>query len=162
MSNIGLTVACKEQGFQYHASKVGDRYVLEDMKKLGGVMGGEESGHMILLDHHTTGDGIIAAMRLVAAVVQEGKPLSELAGLMRVFPQKLINVEVASKPPVESLPGLVKVIKEVEAELGDEGRVLVRFSGTQNVCRVMVEGPSDDVTQKYCETVAAAVKEAMG
>jgi len=162
MSNIGLTVACKEQGFGYHASKVGDRYVLEDMKELGSVMGGEESGHIILLDNHTTGDGIIAAMRLVAAMVQEGKPLSELAGLMRVFPQKLINVEVASKPAVESLPELVKVIKEVEGELGDEGRVLVRFSGTQNVCRVMVEGPSDEVTQKYCEIVVAAVKQSMG
>ena len=162
MSNIGLTVACKEQGFGYHASKVGDRYVLEDMKELGSVMGGEESGHIILLDNHTTGDGIIAAMRLVAAMVQEGKPLSELAGLMRVFPQKLINVEVASKPAVESLPELVKVIKEVEGELGEEGRVLVRFSGTQNVCRVMVEGPSDEVTQKYCEIVVAAVKQSMG
>jgi len=81
---------------------------------------------------------------------------------MRVFPQKLINVEVASKPAVESLPELVKVIKEVEGELGDEGRVLVRFSGTQNVCRVMVEGPSDELTQKYCEIVVAAVKQAMG
>jgi phosphoglucosamine mutase len=162
MSNIGFGLACKKEGFKYHASKVGDRYVLEDMKKLGGVMGGEESGHIILLDHHTTGDGIIAAMRLVAAMVQEGKPLSELARLMKVFPQKLINVEVTQKPAIDTVPEIVEVIRQVEAELGEEGRVLVRFSGTQNMCRVMVEGPSDELTAEFCETVANAVKKAIG
>ena len=94
MSNLGLSVACKKYGFKHHASKVGDRYVLEDMQRLGAVIGGEESGHVIFLDHHTTGDGILTALQLIAAMLKAGKPLSELARLMDVFPQKLINVDV--------------------------------------------------------------------
>ena len=162
MSNLGLTVACKKYGFKHHASKVGDRYVLEDMRKLNGVIGGEEAGHMIFLEHHTTGDGIIAALQLVAAMVKEGKPLSELAGMMDIFPQKLINVDVKSKPDVDKVPKLVEAIKQVENELGDEGRVLVRYSGTQNMCRVMVEGPTDAVTEKYCKQIADVVKSEIG
>lgn len=162
MSNLGLTVACRKYGFQHHASKVGDRYVLEDMQRLDAVIGGEESGHVIFLDHHTTGDGILTAMQLLAAMIKTGKPLSELAALMDVYPQKLINVEVKSKPEISSVPALVEAIKAVEAELGDQGRVLVRYSGTQNMCRVMVEGPSDEVTEKYCRQVADVVKEAIG
>jgi len=161
MSNIGLTVACKKYGFAHHASKVGDRYVLEDMQRLGAVIGGEESGHMIFLDHHTTGDGILTAMQLIAAMVSEAKPLSELAALMDVFPQKLMNVEVTNKPDIASVPQVMKVIQEVEARLGDEGRVLVRYSGTQNLCRVMVEGPADDVTETYCAQIAEVVKAAL-
>ncbi|MBP7139290.1 MAG: phosphoglucosamine mutase, partial [Syntrophaceae bacterium] len=141
MSNLGLTVACKKYGFRHHASKVGDRYVLEDMKRLDGIIGGEEAGHMIFLDHHTTGDGIIAALQLVAAMIKEGKPLSELARMMDIFPQKLINVDVKRKPNIEDVPKLVEAIRQAESELGGEGRVLVRYSGTQNMCRVMVEGP---------------------
>ena len=162
MSNLGLTVACKKYGFRHHASKVGDRYVLEDMKKLDGIIGGEEAGHMIFLDHHTTGDGIIAALQLVAAMVKEGKPLSELARMMDIFPQKLINVDVKSKPDIDKVPKLVDAIKQVEKELGDEGRVLVRYSGTQNMCRVMVEGPSDAVTEKYCRQLADVVRSEIG
>jgi len=161
MSNIGLSIACKRYGFSHHASKVGDRYVLEDMQRLGSVIGGEESGHMIFLDHHTTGDGILTAMQLVAAMVSEDKPLSELAALMDVFPQKLVNVEVTKKPDIASVPEVMTVIREVEARLGDEGRVLVRYSGTQNVCRVMVEGPTDDQTETYCSRIAEAVKTAL-
>ena len=162
MSNLGLTVACKKYGFRHHASKVGDRYVLEDMKKLDGIIGGEEAGHMIFLDHHTTGDGIIAALQLVAAMVKEGKPLSELARMMDIFPQKLINIDVKSKPDIDKVPKLVDAIKQVEKELGDEGRVLVRYSGTQNMCRVMVEGPSDAVTEKYCRQLADVVRSEIG
>ena len=162
MSNLGLRVACKKYGFKYHASKVGDRYVLEDMMRLGSVIGGEESGHMIFLDHHTTGDGIITAIQLIAAMVRTGKPLSELARMMDVYPQKMINVDVKSKPDVSTVPEIVKAIQGVEKELGDDGRVLVRYSGTQNMCRVMVEGPSDDVTGKYCKEIADIVKSALG
>ncbi|MEN6360195.1 MAG: phosphoglucosamine mutase [Smithella sp.] len=162
MSNLGLTVACKKYGFRHHASKVGDRYVLEDMKKLDGIIGGEEAGHMIFLDHHTTGDGIIAALQLVAAMVKEGKPLSELASMMDIFPQKLINIDVKSKPDIDKVPKLADAIQQVEKELGDEGRVLVRYSGTQNMCRVMVEGPSDSVTEKYCRQLAEVVKSEIG
>ena len=162
MSNLGLTFACKKYGFKHHATKVGDRYVLEDMLRLGAVIGGEESGHMIFLDHHTTGDGIITALQLIAAMIREKRPLSELARMMEVFPQKLINVPVKSKPDISTVPQVVAAIKQTEAELGDRGRVLVRYSGTQNACRVMVEGPSDDLTQKYCKQIADAVKAALG
>jgi len=162
MSNLGLTVACKKYGFKHHASKVGDRYVLEDMKRLDGIIGGEEAGHMIFLDHHTTGDGIIAALQLAAAMIKEGKPLSELARMMDIFPQKLINVDVKRKPNIEDVPKLVEAIRQAESELGGEGRVLVRYSGTQNMCRVMVEGPSDAVTEKYCRQIADVVKSELG
>lgn len=158
MSNLGLRVACKKYGFKHHASKVGDRYVLEDMKKMGAILGGEDAGHMIFLRHHTTGDGIIAGLQLVAAMVKEGKPLSELARMMDIFPQKLINIDVKSKPDLDKVPKLVEAIKQIEKELGEEGRVLVRYSGTQNMCRVMVEGPSDALTAKYCQQLADIVK----
>ena len=162
MSNLGLSIACRKYGFKHHASKVGDRYVLEDMQRLGAVIGGEESGHLIFLNHHTTGDGIIAALQLIAAMIRGNKTLSELANMMDIFPQKLINVEVKSKPDISTVPKVVEAIKQVEAELGDQGRVLVRYSGTQNACRVMVEGPSDDVTEKYCGQIADVVRNALG
>ncbi len=162
MSNLGLRLACKKYGFRHHASKVGDRYVLEDMLKMGSVLGGEDAGHMIFLDHHTTGDGIIAALQLVAALIKENKPLSELARMMDIFPQKLINVDVTSKPAIDQIPRLLEAIKQAEKELGDEGRVLVRYSGTQNMCRVMVEGPTDAVTLKYCRQLADIVKSEIG
>jgi phosphoglucosamine mutase len=162
MSNMGLSVACKKYGFKNHAAKVGDRYVLEDMQRLGGVLGGEESGHVIFLDHHTTGDGLLTAMQLLAAMLKAGKPLSELGGLMDVFPQKLINVDVKSKPEIQSVPEIVEAIAQVEAELKDQGRVLVRYSGTQNMCRVMVEGPTDEITEKYARQLADAVEAAIG
>ena len=162
MSNLGLRVACRKYGFRHHASKVGDRYVLEDMLGMGSVIGGEEAGHMIFLDHHTTGDGIIAAMQLIAAMVREGKPLSEMAAMMDIFPQKLINVDVKRKPEIETVPRLIEAIRQAERELGDEGRVLVRYSGTQNMCRVMVEGPSAEVTEKYCKEIADIVRSELG
>lgn len=162
MSNMGLSVACKKYGFRNHAAKVGDRYVLEDMQRLGATLGGEESGHVIFLDRHTTGDGILTAMQLLAAMIEAGKPLSELAKMMEIFPQKLINVEVKSKPDLESVPQIVESIKQVEAELKGEGRVLVRYSGTQNMCRVMVEGPSKEITERYASQLAEVVKAAIG
>jgi phosphoglucosamine mutase len=162
MSNLGLTLACRKYGFKHHASKVGDRYVLEDMQRLGAVVGGEDSGHMIFLDHHTTGDGILTALQLIAAMIKEDKPLSELAKVMDVFPQKLINVPVKSKPDISSVPKVVEAIKGAEAELGEQGRVLVRYSGTQNACRVMVEGPTESLTETLCRQIADVVKAALG
>jgi phosphoglucosamine mutase len=132
------------------------------MQRLGAVVGGEESGHMIFLDHHTTGDGILTALQLLAAMLKTGTPLSELATLMEVYPQKLINVDVKSKPDITTVPAIVEAIAQVEAELKDEGRVLVRYSGTQNMCRVMVEGPTPEVTEKYCRMVADVVGDAIG
>ena len=162
MSNLGLSVACKRQDINRHESKVGDRYVLEDMQRLGAVIGGEESGHVILLDHHTTSDGVITALQLIAAMIREQKTLSQLAAMMDVYPQRLINVEVRNKPEISSVPHLMEAIKDVETQLGDQGRVLVRYSGTQNLCRVMVEGPTDHVTEKYCSRIAHEVESALG
>ena len=162
MSNIGLGMTCKKYGFKHHASKVGDRYVLEDMQRLGAVIGGEDSGHMIFLEHHTTGDGIIAAIQLIAAMIREDKPLSELAKIIEIFPQTLINVEVNAKPDISTVPQVLNSIKQVETALGDQGRVLVRYSGTENLCRVMVEGPTEELTQKYCSQIAREVEDALG
>ena len=162
MSNLGFTLACKKYGFTHHASKVGDRYVLEDMQRLGAVVGGEDSGHMIFLDHHTTGDGILTALQLLAAMLKTGRPLSELAAQMDVYPQKLINVDVRSKPEIATVPAIVDAIRQVESELKDQGRVLVRYSGTQNMCRVMVEGPTAEATERYCRMVADVVGQAIG
>jgi phosphoglucosamine mutase len=162
MSNLGLKVACKKLGIRHHASKVGDRYVLEDMIRLGATIGGEDAGHMIFLDHHTTGDGIVTAIQLIAAMVETGNPLSELSRIMEVYPQKLINVDVKSKPDISSLPKVVEVIKQVESELRDEGRVLVRYSGTQNMCRVMIEGPTQELTEKCCQQIADVIRDTIG
>ena len=161
MSNLGLTLACKKYGFRHHASKVGDRYVLEDMQRFGSVLGGEESGHIIFLDHHTTGDGILTALQLIAAMLKAGKSLSELARLMDVLPQKLINVDVKRKPDIATVPEIVEAVRQVEAELKEQGRVLIRYSGTQNMCRVMVEGPTREVTESYCKQLSQIVQKAL-
>ena len=162
MSNLGLTVACEKYGYKHHASKVGDRYVLEDMRRLGASLGGEDSGHVIFLNHHTTGDGELTALQLVATMLRTGKPLSELAAAMDVFPQVLVNVDVASKPPISTLPEVARAIEQAETELAGKGRVLVRYSGTQNLCRVMVEGPTEDVTREHAESIAAVVRTSIG
>jgi len=157
MSNMGLHLACEKYELVNHVAQVGDRYVLEDMRRLGAVLGGEESGHMIFLEHQTTGDGILAGLQLVAAMLLGDRPLSELAGLMEVLPQTLINVEVAIKPPLETLPEIGAAVARAEAELGGRGRVLIRYSGTQNMCRVMVEGPSPESTDRLARELAQVV-----
>ena len=162
MSNMGLTAACGRLGIERHASRVGDRRILQDMLRLGAIAGGEESGHIILLDHHTTSDGMITALQVMAAMVRKGSTLSELASLMDIYPQKLINVPVGRKPALSTVPQVQDIISVAEKELGSEGRVLVRYSGTQNVCRVMVEGPSVEVTEKYCRLIAEQVSAALG
>ena len=162
MSNLGLRLALKNLGIKYLMAQVGDRYVLEQMKTSGAVLGGEDSGHMIFLNHHTTGDGILTALQLIAAMQIESRPLSELSQIMDVFPQVLVNIEVKEKPDLKSIPELEAVIKSVEASLGEEGRVLVRYSGTQPLCRVMVEGPTKAKTKEYCNRIADIVKEIIG
>ena len=162
MSNLGLRVACKKHGFRHHASKVGDRYVIEEMLRLGGNLGGEDSGHMIFLNHHSTGDGILAALQLISAMLRTGKPLSELAEWMELYPQELINVKVKSKPDISTVPEIAEVIAQTEKDLGEQGRVLVRYSGTENLCRVMVEGPTQEVTLKHCSRIADVVKRVLG
>jgi phosphoglucosamine mutase len=161
MSNLGLTLACKRLGLQNHAAQVGDRHVLEDMQRLGAVLGGEDSGHTIFRDHHTTGDGIITALQVISAMLSSGQPISELAKAMDVLPQKLINVDVGRKPDIATVPEIVAAIHQAEAELGEQGRVLVRYSGTQNMCRVMVEGPTLGTTERLCQQLAEVVRTAL-
>jgi phosphoglucosamine mutase len=162
MSNFGFFIALKKLGIQEGVSKVGDRYVLEMMQEKGAVIGGEESGHVIFLNHHTTGDGIITALQLLRVLRHYGQPLSELAKVMTLSPQKIINVDVKSKPPLEGIPEIQKAVKAAEAELKDTGRVLIRYSGTQSMCRVMVEGPTEEMTGRLTRTLADVVRKCIG
>ena len=162
MSNLGLGIALKKMGIKHIASMVGDRYVMEDMIAGGAVIGGEDSGHMIFLDHHTTGDGILSALRLIEAMLNTSKPLSELASVMDVFPQVLLGVEVKEKPDIGTIPEIVDIIKSVESSLGEQGRVLVRYSGTQSLCRVMVEGPTVEDTERHCRKIVEVVRTMLG
>ena len=161
MSNFGFGLALKGMGIRHGASKVGDRYVLEMMQERDAVLGGEASGHMIFLNHHTTGDGIVTALQLLAAMNAAKKPLSSLAELMHLFPQQIINVDVAKKPPLEELPKLQAAVQAAEAELGEKGRVLIRYSGTQSMCRVMVEGPTEETTRRLARHLADTVRECL-
>jgi phosphoglucosamine mutase len=158
MSNIGLGLALSRFGIALVTTQVGDRYVLREMLSRGASIGGEDSGHMIFLDHHNAGDGIITAMKLVSAMKKTGTRLSELANLMKVFPQRLINVRVKDKRPIETAPKIVAAVERVEKILGDGGRVLVRYSGTQPMCRVMVEAPTHEETERYCGEIAEVVR----
>ena len=158
MSNLGLSVAFQKLGIDSVFAPVGDRFVLEEMLARGAIIGGEDSGHLIFLQHHTTGDGLITALQVLAAMKKEDKPLSKLASIMTVFPQMLINIDVKRKPEIETVPEIMAVIKQAEKTLGDKGRVLVRYSGTQNMCRVMVEGPTKKETETHCRRIADVVK----
>ncbi len=162
MSNLGLTQALKKMGISHQTARVGDRHVIKMMKENGAVLGGEDSGHIIFADYHTTGDGMMAALRLLEAIQNYNKPLSELAGLMNVFPQVLLNVQVRKKPDISTLPKVMKQIRKVEKNLEGKGRVLVRYSGTQNLCRVMVEGSVAKETEKYCKSIADVIRENIG
>ncbi len=162
MSNIGLKVALQRMGLNHVVTSVGDRNVYQEMIRRGAVLGGEESGHIIFLQHHSTGDGMLSALQLVAAMEYLDRPLSELAQLMEVFPQVLLNVSVTRKPLLSEIPEVSEVIKKVENELGRNGRVLVRYSGTESVCRVMVEGDEEDKIKNYAEEIAAAIVKSIG
>lgn len=162
MSNLGLRLALKDLGIEHLMTQVGDRYVLEQMNASGAVIGGEDSGHIIFLDQHTTGDGMLSAIRLIQTMHDEDMTLSELSQVMVVFPQVLLNIEVTRKPAIESIVPIMDSIRSVEKNLGEKGRVLVRYSGTQPLCRVMVEGPDRDETQQYCQQIADIVKTTLG
>jgi phosphoglucosamine mutase len=162
MSNMGLGQALKKMGIKHMTTAVGDRYVMEKMVSSKAVLGGEDSGHMIFLNYHTTGDGILSALRLIQAMKEESKPLSELCKIMTLFPQILINVNVARKPDLKNIMEIKDAIKSVEIALGQKGRVVVRYSGTQQICRIMVEGPTIDETRKYCLHLADIVRDTLG
>jgi phosphoglucosamine mutase len=162
MSNMGLEIALKNQGIQFVRTAVGDRYVADAMRKGGFNLGGEQSGHLIYLDHTSTGDGVVAALKTMTVMLREGKPLSELAQVMQQMPQVLVNVQVSSKPPMEQLPAVTKAIDRVEAQLGEEGRVLVRYSGTEPKARVMIEGSDQAQINAFADEIADELREAVG
>jgi phosphoglucosamine mutase len=157
MSNMGLTVALDGFGVDQEVTPVGDRHVVEAMRSQGAVLGGEDSGHVIFLEHHTTGDGILSALQLLSSMTYFREPLSKLAGLMTVFPQILMNVPVKSKPDLETLPEVKERIEAVERDLGDMGRVLVRYSGTEPLCRVMVEGRDQNEVGAHAREIAKVI-----
>ncbi|MCO1576475.1 phosphoglucosamine mutase [Crossiella sp. SN42] len=159
MSNLGLHLAMREHGVTLRTTAVGDRYVLEELRANGYSLGGEQSGHVVLPSHATTGDGLLTALRLMARMAHTGKSLADLAGVMRRLPQVLINVKVTDKAAVAAASSVAGAVAEVEAELAGNGRVLLRPSGTEQLVRVMVEAPTQeaaqDAAQRLAEVVAA-------
>lgn len=157
MSNLGLEATLKPLGVTVERVQVGDRYVVARMREGHFALGGEQSGHIILSEYATTGDGLAAALAVLGVAVREGKALSELGAEMRRFPQRLESFEVASKPPLESLPNTQALIARAEGELGSNGRVLVRYSGTQRMARVMVEGPALEQVNRLVSELSASL-----
>jgi phosphoglucosamine mutase len=162
MSNLGLDQAIAKAGGRVLRTRVGDRYVVEELRRGGYSFGGEQSGHLIFLDHATTGDGTVAALALLAVMVESGRSVSELASCMTVFPQAQLGLQVSSKPELESLPEVMRSIRDVEKKLGGSGRVLVRYSGTEPKVRVLVEGPDQKVIDSYAAQIAGELKKAIG
>ncbi|HET8538267.1 MAG TPA: phosphoglucosamine mutase [Anaeromyxobacter sp.] len=162
MSNLGLERALAPVKGRVVRTAVGDRYVVDEMRRSGYNFGGEQSGHLIFLDHVTTGDGVAAALNVLAVMRREGRPLSELARCFEPVPQSLVNVVVREKRPLGDLPGVGRAIAAVERALGAEGRVLVRFSGTENKARVLVEGPDARRIRAHAEQIADELRKALG
>lgn len=153
MSNIGFVKRLNEEGIEHKQTDVGDSVVCRGMEEVGAVLGGEEAGHIILSSYHTSGDGVLSALMMLRALKHFGKPLSELAKGFKSYPKVLKNIVVKTKPEISSLPELVELIKIIEEELGEDGRVLVRYSGTEPKCRVMVEGLDEVQVEKYVDRI---------
>lgn len=162
MSNLGLEMALKTEGAQIIKAQVGDRYIVEAMRKHGLNLGGEQSGHVVFLDHNTTGDGMIAALKILAIMKKTGKRLSELKKQMVQYPQVLENVFVRQKDEFSKHPKILDAIKKVEGALGDKGRVLVRYSGTEPLARVMVEGEDYQKINEYVQEIAQVLRAQLG
>ena len=158
MSNIGFYKAIEENGLQSVKTAVGDRYVVEKMRNNSYSLGGEQSGHIILMNYATTGDGILTAVKLADIIKKSGKSLEELANEVNIYPQKLVNIKVVDKKTAMEDEEVLSECTKVEKELEANGRILLRASGTENLIRVMVEASSDELTDKYCEQVAAIVR----
>ena len=162
MSNIGLEIALREKGIELIRAQVGDRYVLEELLDRGAKLGGEQSGHIIFPDISLAGDGMITAIELLRAVLASGRSLGNLATQMTRYPQLLVNIPVRSKPPIETLPEVVAEIERVERELEGRGRLLVRYSGTENLARVMIEGEDESKVKEQANLIAEALRRAIG
>jgi len=162
MSNFGFIKAMEKLGIEVIRSPVGDRYVIQDMLKHDANLGGEQSGHMIFLDHNTTGDGLVCALQVLRIMIETDSKLSDLAAIFTRYPQAVVNVKVNTKPPLDTLSAVNQARQNVEKTLGDSGRVLVRYSGTENICRVMVEGPKFKQVHEMATAIATAVESEIG
>jgi len=163
MSNMGLEIALKKSGIRMLRANVGDKYVLEEMLKMGATLGGEQSGHIIFRDGDgTTGDGLLTALRLMDIIVRSGKPLAELVSDLKVFPQKIQNVRVREKTPFSQVPAVQAAIEAAERDLDGNGRVVVRYSGTEALARVMVEAESEDKMRAHTAAISAEIQKALG
>jgi phosphoglucosamine mutase len=162
MSNLGLEKGLAALGVQLIRTQVGDRYIVEAMRAGGYNLGGEQSGHMLFLDHNTTGDGLITALQALAIMKRKGRSLSELVAGFQRFPQVLLNIRVTEKKPLESLPELQEAVRKVEAELAGAGRVLIRYSGTEPKVRVMVEGEDETRVRGFAESLADRLRRLLG
>ena len=162
MSNVGLERAVSRWGVQVVRTKVGDRYVVEEMRRSGHSLGGEQSGHLVFLDHATTGDGTLAALQLLAVMCRQQKPLSELASIFEPVPQTLLSLAVKERKDLEGLAGVNAAIESVRTKLGKDGRVFVRYSGTEPKVRILIEGPDRARNEEHAQTIAAALTAALG
>jgi phosphoglucosamine mutase len=162
MSNMGLEAALKRSGIGMLRAAVGDKYVLEQMIAIGAALGGEQSGHIIFSGRSTTGDGLLTALLLLDIVHRSGKSLAELVADLKVFPQVILNVKVREKKPLEGIPTVTAAIRAAEAELADTGRVVIRYSGTEALARVMIEAESEPLMRHHADTIAAAIRTEIG
>ncbi|MGH9581063.1 MAG: phosphoglucosamine mutase, partial [Terriglobales bacterium] len=162
MSNMGLEAALRKNGIRMLRAPVGDKYVLEEMQRSGAALGGEQSGHIIFSAAHTTGDGLLTALKVLGIVAASGQPLAELVADFHIFPQTIQNVRVREKRPLEEIPEIARAIREAERELDGNGRVVVRYSGTEPLARVMVEAESEDRMRRWAEAIAQAIERALG
>lgn len=162
MSNMGLEAALKRSGIRMLRANVGDKYVLEQMIATGAALGGEQSGHIIFSGRSTTGDGLLTALLVLDMVHRSGKPLADLVADLKVFPQTIVNVKVREKKPLDTIPGVVAAIAVAEKELADSGRVVIRYSGTEALARVMIEAESEPLMRHHAETIANAIRAELG
>ena len=162
MSNLGLEKALEREGIRMIRTPVGDKYVLEEMERLGAVLGGEQSGHVIFRQFATTGDGLLTALQLFAIARQAGASLDDLTAGFEVYPQKLVNVRVREKKALTEVPSVAREISAPNGQFAGAGRVLVRFSGTEPLARVMVEGPNLEQVEDFTASIADAIRREMG
>jgi phosphoglucosamine mutase len=161
MSNLGLERALEAEGVRLLRAAVGDRYVFEEMQRTGANLGGEQSGHIIFLDHSVTGDGMLTAL-FIASLISLHGPLAELTAGLAIYPQKILNVRVREKPPLDTLPGVASALAEANHALGNRGRIVLRYSGTETLARVMVEAEHPEEVERWTKAIASAIRSAIG
>jgi phosphoglucosamine mutase len=162
MSNMGLEAALKHSGIRMLRASVGDRYVLEQMQKHNAALGGEQSGHILLPHLATTGDGLLTALVVLDLIARTGKSIDELTADLKVFPQVIVNVKVREKRPLESIPAVAAAIRAAKEDLKDSGRVVIRYSGTEPLARVMIEAESEEAMRRHAEAIAGAIRKELG